>query len=165
MISIWKFETCVCRDRRIPDKLCEGNLSFEEKGKKVRLTLRANEEAKALVIDQCVCRDNNLKCDGIFLYRRKNKHWIIMVELKGRDIEHAFEQLAYMKNNRTEYQEIARLFMEGERGRAQQEAFIVSNFKISITEKQELENDHRIRVKTILHSAATTPIPDIRQYL
>lgn len=165
MIDVEKFEICVCRNKGIPDKLCESNLSFEEKGKKVRLTLRGNEEAKALAIDQCVCKDNNMKCDGLFLYRRKNKHWIIMVELKGGDIEHAFEQLAYMRNNRPEYKEIEQLFMAGEKGRAQQEAFIVSNYKILITEQQKLEIANGIRVKTILHSAATKPIPDLRQYL
>ncbi len=165
MIDIKKFETCTCREKGVPDGLCESKLSFEEKGKKVRLSLRANEEAKALAIDQCVCKDNDLKCDGLFLYRRKNRHWIIMIELKGRDIEHAFEQLAYMRNHRPEYKEIEQLFMEGGNGRAQPEAFIVSNYKITSVLQQKLERTHRIRVKAILHSVATKPIPDIRYYL
>lgn len=165
MIDLKRFETCVCQERSVPDSLCDGDLSFEEKGKKVKLSLRENEEAKAVAIDQCVCIDNELKCDGLFLYRRRNKHWIIMVELKGSDIEHAFEQLAYMRNKRPEYKEIEKLFMNNENGEAQQEAFIVSNVMVSPVDKQKLEKSNGIRVKAILHSVATKPVPDIRQFL
>ena len=165
MIDLKRFEECVCKGRKAPDSLCDGELSFEEKGKKIKLSLRENEEAKALAIDQCVCIDNDLKCDGIFLYRRRNKHWMIMVELKGSDIEHAYEQLAYMRNNRPEYKEIKQLFMSNEVGRPQQEAFIVSNVMVSAVDKQKMENNKNIRVKAILHSVAIKPVPDLRQFL
>lgn len=165
MIDIAKFETCVCKADGIPDNLCASELSFEEKGKKVKITLRVGEEAKAIAIDPCVCKDNNLKCDGMFLYRRKNKHWMILVELKGSDIEHAFEQLCYMRRNRSEYTEIQNLFMEGQNRNLKHEAFIVSNVKPTEVEKQKLENRYQIRVKAILYSEPSTTIPDIRSYL
>ena len=165
MIQLGKFENCVCRNNGVPDKLCSGILSFEEKGKKVKLSIRPGEEAKALVIDQCVCTDTRMKCDGMFLYRRRNKHWMIMVELKGGDIEHAFEQLAFMKTQRAEYKEIEALFMQNQTGKPKHEAFIVSNHMVSLVKQQKLENRNRIRVKTILHSEATSPLPDIRVYL
>jgi hypothetical protein len=163
MIDLDRFEKCVCRRRGVPNDLCESNLSFEEKGKKVRLSVRTGEEGKALAIDQCVCTDNRqMKCDGMFLYRRGNRHWMIMVELKGGDIEHAFEQLAYMRYNRDEYGEIEQLFMTGETGLLCHLAYIVSNFKISSVAQQKLEASYNIRIKGILHSEATTPIPDVR---
>ncbi len=100
MIDLGRFEECVCRRRGVPNVLCEDNLTLEEKGIKVRLTLRSGEEAKALVIDQCVCKDEGLKRDGMFLYRRKNRRWMILAELKGSNIEHAVKQLAFMKLNK-----------------------------------------------------------------
>jgi hypothetical protein len=165
MIDLGPFETCVCQSRAIPNTLCDSNLSFEEKGKKVKITTRPGEEAKALAIDQCVCTDNQLKCDGMFLYRRQNKHWMILAELKGSEIEHAFKQLHYMQNNRPEYKQIETLFMTGQVGQLKHEAFIVSNFKKTEVEKQKLENQYGMRVKAILHSEASSPVPDVRRYL
>ena len=165
MIDLGKYETCVCQRRAFPNNLCDSNLSFEEKGKKVKITLRTDEEAKALAIDQCVCTDNRMKCDGIFLFRKNNRHWIIEVELKGKDIEHAFEQLSYMQKCRPEYKEIEALFMNGQKGKLTHEAFIVSNYIPTKIEKVKLEDFYRIRVKALLHSEATTPVLDIRKYL
>jgi hypothetical protein len=165
MIDLGAFETCVCLSRAIPNVLCDSNLSFEEKGKKVKITTRAGEVAKALAIDQCVCTDKQLKCDGMFLYRRQNKHWMILIELKGSEIEHAFEQLHYMRNNRPEYNQVETLFMAGQKGSIKHEAFVVSNYIATIVEKQKLEEQYGIRVKAILHSEASSPVPDVRRYL
>lgn len=165
MIDLEQFEACVCTANGMPDSLCSGRLSFEEKGKKVRLTVRAGEEAKAVVIDQCVCADNDTKCDGLFVCRRGNKHWMILVELKGGDLSHAVEQLAYTRHKRAQYNEIAQLFMKNQKGQLKHEAFIVSNHQMPRNELQRLENAHNIRVKGILFSEATSPIPDIRDHL
>ncbi len=166
MIDLDRFEKCVCRRRGVPNDLCESNLSFEEKGKKVRLSVRTGEEGKALAIDQCVCTDNRqMKCDGMFLYRRGNRHWMIMVELKGGDIEHAFKQLYHMRHNRPEYKEAERLFMEGQVGRPTHKAFVVSSFMLSAVAQHKLEKIHGIHVKAILHKEASKQVPDIRRYL
>lgn len=165
MIDLGNFETCICQGNGIPNKLCDGQLSFEERGKKVKITLHQGEEAKALVIDQCVCVDNDKKCDGMFLYRRGNKHWMILVELKGTHIDDAFKQLVFMRKHRPEYKQIEFLFMAGQKGNLKHEAFVVSNFLITSIEKQKFEKRYNFRVKAVLHSEATRVVPDIRRFL
>lgn len=165
MINIGKFQNCVCRGRANPNDLCDGKLTFEEKGKKITLELKAGEEAIAVVIDGCVCEDNISKCDGMFLYKRNNKRWIILIELKGSDLEHAFKQLAFMKNKRPEYNELYSLFSEENKYNLQEKSFIVSNHILQRTEHQKFENSNGIRVTKILHSAATKPVPNLRDYL
>jgi len=164
MINTGKFSACTCLNRGVPSKLCDGLLSFEEKGKKVKITTKAGEEAKALVVDGCISQDGNRRCDGIFLFRRNNRHWMILVELKGSHIDDAFTQLAYMQK-RMEYKELKDIFMEGERGKLHEIAFIVSNQMIPTAQKVKLEQQHGIRVKSILHSKATISPPDVRDYL
>ena len=165
MINLEHYELCVCIANGMPDVLCSSKLSFQENGKKVSLSLRAGEEAKAVVIDQCVCADNDTKCDGLFLCRRNKKHWMILIELKGSDLQHAFEQLAYTRYKRPQYKDIEQLFMKNQPGQLKHDAFVVSNHQMPKNEMQKLENNHNIRVKAILFSEATRPTPDIREYL
>ena len=166
MIDLGKYEHCVCKGRNNPHSLCDGELIFEEKGKKVQLRPRRDEKAKAVVIDGCVCTDNQTKCDGLFLLRGgNNKHYMILVELKGTDIPRAFEQLAYVRYERVEYKEIEDLFMTGKRGQPNHLAFIVSNSMISLPEKQKLEKEKNIRVRKILLSKVTSKIEDIREHI
>ena len=84
---------------------------------------------------------------------------------KGIDLEHAFEQLAYMKNQRPEYLELSNLFSEEEKYNLYEKSFIVSNHIITRPQHQKLEKTNGIRVSQILHSEATTPIPNLRDYL
>lgn len=165
MINIGRYETCVCKRRSVPHSLCNGVLEFEEKGKKVKLVPRNGEEAKAVVIDGCVCNDSHLKCDGIFLLRSNNKNYMILVELKGKNIEHAFEQLAYVRNHRPEYTELKQLFMANQSGSLRHEAFIVSNAVISSSMKRRFEKTHNININSIIVSEATKPVEDIRTRL
>jgi len=165
MINVGRFQVCVCQGNGNPDGLCGGDLLLQEKGKKVSISLRHAEEARALVIDGCICNDDGLKCDGLFLYRRGNHKWILLVELKGSDIQHAFEQLHYTRFCRPEYAEIEQSFTEGRIGNLTREAFIVSNHLFSKIEQNTLENQWRMRVKNILFSEATSPIPDLRDFL
>lgn len=165
MIDLAHFEDCVCIANGRPHGLCQGKLSFEEKGRKVKLSIRTGEEAKAIVIDGCICTDNDSKCDGLFLFRQGNKNWMILVELKGTDLDRAFGQLAYTRNNRREYSRIRGLFMQNQTGRLYEVAFIVSNKIPDKNELQKLENAHGLRLKACLHSEATKPIPDIRENL
>lgn len=165
MIDVGLFENCVCVRRGTPSDSCEDRLVLQEKGKKVTLRTRTGEEAKMLVIDGCVIRDNQPKCDGVFLYRRNNLHWLILVELKGSDIPHAFEQLAYMRTSRREYNVLKSSFMASQTGNLKEEAFIISNHTISRVDQQKMERQWNVRIKAILHSEPTTPIPDLREYL
>jgi hypothetical protein len=166
MIDIGRFESCVCTRRGEPDEMCSGPFSFEENGKKVRLQPKGrDEETKAVVLDQCVFRDNNPKCDGMFLFRRQHRYWMILVELKGTNIEHAAGQLAATKHYRPEYQEIKGLINANASGQLTELAFIISSAMPSRTVIRRLEDQNNIRIKGILHSTATTPIPDLRSNL
>lgn len=166
MIDIGSFESCVCTRRGAPDEMCSGPYSFEEKGKKVSLQPKGREEkTKALVLDQCVFRDTNPKCDGMFIFRRRHRYWMILVELKGTNIEHAAGQLAATKHNRPEYQAIKGMVKAKASGQLKERAFIVSSVMVTRPAIQRLEEQHNIRINGILHSTATTPIPDLRAYL
>ena len=87
------------------------------------------------------------------------------MELKGSGLEHAFEQLAFMKNHSPEYKEICQLFKEGNNYPLTKTAFIISNHTLSLPEHQKLEKTNGIRVKRILQSAANKPVPNLRDYL
>jgi hypothetical protein len=163
MINLGKFETCVCKARGIPHRICYEALTFEENGKKVKLTPKQGEQAWAIVLDGCVCNDGNPRCDGLFLFRHRNRKVVILVELKGVLLEQAFKQLAFTRYERLEYREIKELFAE--KSQVSEMAFIISNYIPSKRELVRLENSNKIRVKQILHSEATKPIPELRRYL
>ena len=164
MINLGRFSECVCKAKGNPHKLCDGELSFEEKGKKVKLTPKQGELAKALAVDGCIFTDEQSRCDGLFILQQKNKHFIVMVELKGTHIQDAFGQLAYMKYHRTEYQELIGLLKGDSPIHVTERAFIVSNYIPTKREMVDLERTNKIRVNNILHSEATKPIPDLRKY-
>lgn len=148
--------------QRIPP-LCDGQYGFEENGKRVSCIPKNGEYVTAIQIDGCLITDNNLKCDGAFIWQASNKAALLLVELKGAgDIAHAFTQLAYVKNHRTEYQDIKTAINVPQ---LLEKAFIVSNGTMSKPVKERLENANNIRVASIIHSEATKAVPDLRAYL
>jgi len=164
-ISVAGFQHCVCRGRGRPHTLCDGELTFEENGKKIRLSLRSGEEAVAIVLDGCVFRDNDTKCDGLFLWKKgTSKKCAILVELKGTDLERAFEQIAYVRSNRPEYREIFDAF-KSDQGASTvvEKAVIVSNGTLTKPQWVKLENQYGFRVLLVLDSDATTPVTDARE--
>lgn len=165
MIDVASFEHCVCDKFGKVHALCAGALTFAEQGKKVTLSIRSGETAKALVIDGCVLNDDKPKCDGLFLFLDNHRAAALLVELKGRDIPHAFKQLAYVKRNRQEYAALIHILGSCGRGNAIEKAFVVSNVIPSTPEKERWENQYGIRVRAILHCEAISPIPDLRKYL
>jgi hypothetical protein len=165
MIDVAPFKHCVCDKLGKGRALCVGALTFAEQGKKVTLGIRSGEEAKALVIDGCVLKDGKLKCDGLFLFLDNHRAAALLVELKGRDISHVFEQLAYVKHQRQEYADLIQMLGRCGRGRVVEKAFVVSNAIPSKPEKERWENKYGIRVRAILHCEATSSIPDLRDYL
>lgn len=50
MINTGDFEKCVCQGLGNPHILCDGSLTFQEKWKKVKLTPKNGEEARAIVL-------------------------------------------------------------------------------------------------------------------
>lgn len=164
MINVGPFQKCQCMNIGNPHDLCDGPLKFEEKGKKVSLIPKGDEDAIALVIDGCICKDNNPKCDGLFIFEKKNRRWMILVELKGSHPSDAVRQLAYTKKARQEYAQIRDLIRQ-DKYQVLERAFIISNYIIGQAELKKLEISHGIMVSAIVHSEATKPIPDLREYI
>lgn len=146
--------------------LCKTDLMLEEQGKKVNLTLRAHEDARALVLDGCVFTDNDTKCDALYMYQGSGKKVMALVELKGaNDIPRAFEQLAYTRRNRPEYADLKQRFDSAAAGPLEEKAFVVSNGFLPKPTHERLEKTHGIRVRAILHSEPVKKVPDLREYL
>jgi len=142
--------------------LCCDSLCFEENGKRVKLIPRKTESAIALVLDQCVFLDNSLKCDGLFILSQTNKSYVLLVELKGVDIQHAYEQLAYVLNSRPEYHQILDHVRANAAGNLVQKSFIVSNGVLGAKDKQKLENTWNIRPVLIAGQKPVDKAPDLR---
>ena len=165
MIELEVFNDCVCQSNKNPVDLCAGILTMQEKGKSVKLTPKNGEEAIALVLDGCIIKNNRPSCDGLFLLKAPHKKWMIPVELKGTHFYDAFQQLATTIKELPEFEKLFNIFKANEPTKVAIHAFVVSNAMINIREKEKLEKPHGIRVKNILHSIATKPIPDIRKFL
>ena len=166
MIDTTPYSHCECRRMGNTYPVCQSDLMLEEEGKKVRLTLRAGEEAKALVLDGCVFTDNDTKCDAMYLFKGNSRKVVTLVELKGvSDIAHAFTQLAYTRKHRPEDQRLKEALDYSGPGVAMERAFIVSNGMLSKPERERLENQCGIRVNEILYSEPSSKVPDLRDWL
>ena len=165
MINTHPFQHCECQRMGNQYTVCQSALSLEEQGKKVRLSPRTNEEAKALVLDGCVFTDHLTKCDALYLFRSQNRKVAALVELKGAgDIPHAFAQLAYTRSHRPEYQALRDQLDHSAPGQLIEKAFIITNGMLSKPEREKLENRHGIRVNEILQSEPSGKVLDLRNY-
>ena len=165
-MNLGEYQNCVCQKMGNTQAQCLGELTLGEQGKQIRLTPKAGERAVAVVLDGCVLRDNQPKCDGLFLWQGNQRHAAVLVELKGAgDIPHAFEQLAYVKHHRAEYRQLVARLEEETRVRVAEKAVVVTNGLLSKPEQERLENHHGIRVMAVIHCEASSPIPEMRDYL
>jgi len=165
MIDTSPFQHCECQRMGNQYTVCQSVLSLEEEGKKVTLSTRTNEEAKALVLDGCVFTDDTIKCDALYLFRGQNRKVAALVELKGAgDIPHAYEQLAYTRKRRPEYQQLKAQLDRSAPGQLIEKAFIVTNGMLSKPKREKLENRHGIRVNEVLQSEPSGKVPDLRTY-
>lgn len=165
-MNLAPYAHCACQKVGNTHATCLQDQGFSEQGKKVRLTPKPHEQVVCLVLDGCVLTDNKPKCDGLFLFVAKNRKVAALVELKGAgDIPHAFEQLAYVRQYRPEYQQLLRQFNQAQGPKAIEKAFIVSNGLLSKPQKEKLEMQHGIRVEAVLHCEAATPVPDLRKLI
>ena len=165
-IPVAPYERCVCKKMGNTFSLCDKELTFAEKGKKIRLIPRKDEEAITMVLDGCVFEDNKPKCDGLFLWKGKSRKCAILVELKGaHDIERAFEQIAYVRQQRQEYRDLIEAFKTSERPcMVIEKTVIVSNGMKDINTWEKLENQHGFRASAVLQCEATTPVRDVREF-
>lgn len=155
---------CICISNGNPCSLCCGILCLEEQGKRVKLVPRNGERAVALALDQCVFKDNDLKCDGLFVLSREHGSYVLLVELKGTDIQHAYEQIAYVLTSRPEYSEIVEHIRTSLGGRLVQKSFIVSNGVLGSRDKQRLEKAWGIRPVLITEQKPVNKAPDLRDH-
>lgn len=162
-MNLQPYGHCVCqRMSSMNTSLCDGQFTFSEQGKKVKMVPRDSEDVAAVVLDGCVFTDDQLKCDGLFLFCGRNKGAAILVELKGGDIERAFQQLSHVRRQRPQYQNFVNNLAGRCKGAISEIAFIVSNKLCSLPVKEKLEDHYGIRVKEILHSEASSKIHDLR---
>ncbi len=165
-MNIAPYQHCACEHMPNTQSLCADSLTFREEGKQVRLVPRRGEQATAVVLDGCVFQDDHLKCDGLFLWRGRNRKAAVLVELKGANhIAHAFEQLAYVRRKRPEYQALLAILEGVPGGVPMQVAIIISNGMLSRPEHERLENACGIRVRAVLYCEPTSVIPDVREHL
>lgn len=164
-MNLGDYQHCVCLKMNNTLSLCLDEFTLSERGKQVRLAPRNGETTVAVVLDGCVMQDNQMKCDGLFLWKGRREAAAVLVELKGAgDIRHAFEQLAYTKT-RPEYRELVNHLRGISTGQVQERAVIVSNGILSKPERERLEDHHGIRVQAVLYSEASSPIPELRDHL
>jgi hypothetical protein len=165
-MNIAPHQHCACERMSNNLSLCVDSLTFREEGKQVRLVPRRDEQATAVVLDGCVFQDDRLKCDGLFLWRGRTKKAAILVELKGANhIAHAFEQLAYVRRERPEYQELLAILEAFPGGVPNQLAIIISNGMLSRPEHERLEKAYGIRVRAVLYCEPSSAIPNVREHL
>jgi hypothetical protein len=164
MIDLGVHNNCICQKYSNTQDECINEFTIREQGKSVKLEPKnSSEKVLAIIIDKCVIKDNNPKCDALFLYEQSSNKYSFLVELKGAgDIPKAFFQLDYTRKNRTEYKNIIEKFQVPKQN---QKYAIVSNGMLSKPELENLENQYKIRVKKILHCEATTPIPDLKEII
>ena len=126
---------------------------------------------KAVVIDDCLLSGQEIKkCDGLFIFKKNNKKiYIVLVELKGANIEAAFEQLASVKQC-PEYQKIIERFVKeiniGKPVRPIERSFIVTSAKMPPRLWQEkFERSYGIRVNIRTSAQTKAKALDLRKDL
>ena len=164
MIDLGVHNNCICKKYSNTQDECINEFTIREQGKTVKLEPKnSSDKVAAIIIDKCLIKDNNPKCDALFLYQQGSNKYSFLVELKGAgDIPKAFFQLDYTRKNRIEYKNIIEKFQVPKQN---QKYAIVSNGMLSKPELENLENQYKIRVKKILHCEATTPIPDLKEII
>lgn len=159
--------SCICLGNKSPCDLCCGDLCFLDAGIHVVFRPKNNETAVAVALDGCVFKDNMKKCDGMFVLSRSDCIHILLVELKGSHLEDAYEQIAYVVNDRQEYADvIAHLASLGQTKRLVRESsVIVSTGLINRNAQQKLEKAWGIRPAIITVQKPAGAAPDLRNTL
>lgn len=166
MIDLGEKDCCKCQQFNNSNKMCVNQYTITENGKTVKLVPGKKEQSQAIILDKCIICDNEPKCDALFLYKSRRSKYSFLVELKGStDIEKAFYQLSYTRDNRLEYGELIKKFSGIDGIKIVEKFVIVSNGMLSKPQLEKLENEYRIRVKKILYCEASTPVPDLKELI
>lgn len=162
MIDLGSKNHCICQKMTNSCRRCTNEYTLNDSGISIKLEPKsASEKVCLIVIDDCLINDRRKRCDGLFLYSnsRKNIQSSFLIELKGSHIEDAFEQLSLTKTY-NEYTNIIEKFRSSNNYFA-----IASNTLVDKVEQQKLEKEFNIRVRVILYTTPTDPIPDLREYI
>jgi hypothetical protein len=159
--------SCICLGNKSPCDLCCGDLCFLDAGIHVVFRPKKNETAVAVALDGCVFKDNQKKCDGMFVLSRSDRIDILLVELKGSDLADAYEQIAYVLNHRKEYNDVvSRLAnLTPVKRPVRQSSVIVSTGLIKRNAQQKLEKAWGIRPAIITVQKPAGAAPDLRNTL
>ena len=152
-----KFNCCVCVkagscvDTGKRCSLCFGSNGFQERGQQAKLVPQNNDEqVKAIVLDGCLLSDDSKKrCDGLFLFCKASKIYIVLVELKGTHIEDACDQLACVKNEHQEYTNLFKLIESDRKVKIIERFFIVTNVTVSLQELTRFNKEYNMRFEII----------------
>ena len=85
----------ICANGFVPEQplMLRETISVKEKGKKYTLTLKPEKECVAYHVDGVILKNGN-RCDKLIVARYVDgKEAAVFVELKGRNISHAIDQL------------------------------------------------------------------------
>jgi hypothetical protein len=158
---------CICMANKSPCDLCCDRLCFLDEGIRVVFKPKRNEVAVAVALDGCVFRDNQKKCDGMFVLSRTGQIYVLLVELKGSHIDDAFEQIFYVAKHRQEYADVISglAHLVPSKRQIMEKSFIVSTGSMNRNDQQKLENTLGIRPKIITVEKPASAAPDLRQYL
>jgi len=163
--SCIKDKNCICKKYNSYRNECIDKLTIGEKGKSVSLSIKNDAEALVAIIDKCIITDNKPKCDAIFLYRSNNKKISFLVELKGfGEIKKAFYQLSFTKE-REVYKKIIGCFENIDNKKVVQKFIIITNGILNKIQQERYEEIYKIRIKAILTSEATKPIPNLKDLI
>lgn len=172
-----EFNCCVCVkaggcvDTGKRCSLCFGSNGFQEKGQQVKLVPQSNDEqVKAIVLDGCLLSDGSKKsCDGLFLFSKASKVYIVLVELKGTHIEDACDQLACVKNEHQEYVDLFKLIENNKKVKIIERFFIVTNVIVSPRELMRFNKEHNMKFRIITNPRRkrrqNSTTPDLRKFL
>lgn len=168
---------CVCSKTRDSQKICWEDDGFQEKDNQVKLRARSGETVKAVVVDGCLLTDGQTKkCDGLFILiskkekNRRQKIYIVLVELKGTHIDDAFQQLTSVKHC-PEYQNIVEHFKKTINNSKNsvkliKRSFIVTSAKMPPRLSQEkFERSYGIRVDIRTSAQTKAKALDLRKDL
>ena len=158
---------CICLANKRPCDLCCGDLCFMDEGIHVVFRPKKDEVAIAVALDGCVFTDNRKKCDGMFVLSRSDRTGLLLVEMKGSHLEDAYQQIAYVVNNRQEYTDIVSHLASLAPGklRVRETSVIVSTGLINPRDREKLEKAWGIRPAIFMVQKPARAAPDLRKYL
>lgn len=155
----------------IPSRSVGETMDFRKKANRLSLGSRSEEEVKAVVDDDCLLSSQQAKkCDGLSIFsdnkENNKKIYIVLVELKGTDIDTAFEQLTSVKQSQ-EYREIITCLTRksncGKPVKPSEQYLIVTNSNLS--RNQQAKPEKHYRIKTKIRTSQKTKALDLRGQL